>query len=332
VEEARRLPNVAIRPEYAIEDQPMSKTNSTADSLSSDIRKVRLRMDLVSLDSINYRRFCDCKAIIQSWNNPIAKVFHRNCIAFNGTRISVSHLRTTTVTRGVKIILISYSLHTISGFNRSETSELESLVFEFGSELQSMTDSVFSYSRLRSLFFPPKASLCSLRQLSRELFSRLWGIGVITIPSSVKRIESGAFASCRFLRVVQFEFPSHCGSIFSDAFDECSLLGPISLPSSVEFIEYDDRWDSRFPFVVNNHNFWIRDDCLVRTNGRKVVRYIYLGCSQAFCVSREITVLGSQLQYIRNKAFSVCPLSEVVIPDSWKSIPLLSQLRSGEIA
>jgi hypothetical protein len=78
------------------------------------------------------------------------------------------------------------------------------------------------------------------------------------------------------------------------AFGDCYLVDPISLPSSVEFMEWDGfNWrGDDFPFTLNGHHLVIRDNCLMRTNGRELIRY--LGRSETFCVSREITVLGGE--------------------------------------
>jgi hypothetical protein len=115
----------------------------------------------------------------------------------------------------------------------------------------------------------------------------------MTIPSSVIHIDSGAFADCLCLRMVEFELPSECWCVSAAAFPNCPLLEPISLPSSVEFIGCDriDIWTDRFPLVLNGLDFLIQDDCLVRRNGGEVIRY--LGSSDTFCVGREIAVLAT---------------------------------------
>jgi hypothetical protein len=116
---------------------------------------------------------------------------------------------------------------------------------------------MFASSRLKSLFFPPTAcfircsanSRCStiacvhfgrqssLANLKSSLFSELFDLFAITIPSSVKCIDHCAFQMCFSLRIVQFELPSQCWSICADTFEKCANLEPISLPSSIEFID-----------------------------------------------------------------------------------------------
>jgi hypothetical protein len=164
----------------------------------------------LSVESIKYRILCDRHAIIQSCENFITTVLPRNCIPFKGTRISVTRLRTPAVMPFIRTLLIPYSLHAISAKNDSGTAgsdplfeagaffrihsnQFEHLVFEFGSELQSITGSPFAGSRLTSLFLPPPVRfICPghfarclsigcvhferqsfLRQLSRSVFFRI---------------------------------------------------------------------------------------------------------------------------------------------------------------
>jgi hypothetical protein len=270
-------------------------------------------MNSISVDSINYCIFGDGKAAIESCDDYIATFLPRNCVAINGHHFSVAHLRAARFSDVVKAIMIPHSLYTIFGSSFSQTSKLEYLIFESESELYSISDSTLARSRLRSLFLPPTLrfletqafSYChsvacvhfghrsSLSKFPALIFSGLNQIYTITIPSSVKCIGSRALCNCPFLRTVQFELPSQCWHICATAFRDCPLLEPISLPSSVEFIELDryDQWDKCFPFLVNGHNFLIRDDCLIRANAREILRY--LGSSETFCVGRDVTVLGA---------------------------------------
>jgi hypothetical protein len=265
-------------------------------------------MDVVSADSINYGILCDAKAVIQSWNDSITTLLPRNYVIFNGTRICIAHLRTAWFSDSVETVLIPYSLQTIYCFESGEAPKLEYLIFEFGSELRAILDGAFAHSGLRSLFLPPTllflaanafircdSVACvhfgfrsSLGQLRLNVFAVLRRICAITIPSSVKCIDD-AFGDCHLLRVVRFELPSQCWCISTLAFAFCPLLERISLPSSVEFIEDPVILEDCFLCPIDGGNFLIRDDCLIRTNGRELIRY--LGSSQTFCVSRDMAML-----------------------------------------
>jgi hypothetical protein len=257
-------------------------------------------MIVASVESIIYRIFGDGQAIIEYWNNSVSIARPRNCIAVNGDRLSVVDLLTSALTHVVRAIIIPYSMHTISGFQAIYADKLEYLVFEFGSEFRSITNRPFvrCFSLLCVHFGHPS----SLRQLSGEIFSGLFRINAITIPSRVKCVTGGAFSCCNSLRIVQFEFPSQCWRICTSAFGNCPLLDPISLSLSVEFINCEGFNPSRdrFPFMVDGHNFSMRDDCLVRTNGCEVI--LYLGSSDTFCVGREMIVVGADL-FTHNSQF-----------------------------
>jgi hypothetical protein len=173
----------------------------------------------------------------------------------------------------VDTLLISYSLRTISSFWAYWACNLESLVFEFGSELRSIVVECIK-ACLVSLFLPRTVSFLgdcncnncssitcihfgrqsSVAHLTRDVFSGLYGVIAITIPSSVKRIDRDAFGSYSSLRSVHFELPSACWRICALSFTIYhSRLEPITLPSSVEFIDCEDFFpvDHRFPFIVN---------------------------------------------------------------------------------
>jgi hypothetical protein len=110
---------------------------------------------VVSVESIDYRIFGDNTAIVQSCQDSTPMLLPRNCIASSVRRISVTQLRIAGSARVINTLLIPYSLHIVSLFPASRTGNLKYLVFEFGSELESISDSAFAFSSLRSLFFPP---------------------------------------------------------------------------------------------------------------------------------------------------------------------------------
>jgi hypothetical protein len=188
-------------------------------------------MKVLSVESIDYLIFCDCKAIFQYRDNSISTILPRNCLALNGTRVSVTHLRTRTPQQIAKTLVIPYSLHTISSFRGTERTKVEYLGFEFGSEFQSITDSNLVGSDLISLFVPHIVSFLgeqvfqackylrcvtvgrqsSLQQLGREVFSELGYLCHITIPSNVKHIDDSAFNWCEIHTVnVSVRSNSNC--------------------------------------------------------------------------------------------------------------------------
>jgi hypothetical protein len=65
--------------------------------------------------------------------------------------------------RVIKAIFIPYSLPTISAFYVYDVRQLKYAVFEFGSELQSITDLEFASSGITSLFFPASVRVIGYR-------------------------------------------------------------------------------------------------------------------------------------------------------------------------
>jgi hypothetical protein len=136
----------------------ISRTESPRKPLTSQIRKVTSGMIATSID---YRIFGDGTAIAQSCDDSTPIFLPRNCVAFKGMRVSVAHLRIPDFAIVVNTILIPYSLHATSLFNAHWIRHLKYLVFEFSSELKSISDSMFASSRLRSRFFPPTVGFIS---------------------------------------------------------------------------------------------------------------------------------------------------------------------------
>jgi hypothetical protein len=109
-------------------------------------------MVVVSVESIDYRIFGDGTAIVQSCNDFSPILLPRNCVTLNGWRVYVPHLGIAVSANVFNASLIPYSLHSISLFPANWTSNLKYLVFEFGSQLESILNLSFVSSKLRSLF------------------------------------------------------------------------------------------------------------------------------------------------------------------------------------
>ena len=125
----------------------------------------------------------------------------------------------------------------------------------------------------------------------------------VVIPSSVTRIENGAFDSCYSLQSVVI--PSSVTRIENGAFDSCYSLQSVSIPSSVKGI-----WTSSFGSCRSLQSVVIPSS----------VTSIE---SQAFqsCYSLQSVVIPSSVTSIQNYAFQNCySLQSVVIPSSVTSI------------
>jgi hypothetical protein len=266
----------------------------------------------VSIDSIAYRVISDAHAIIQYCDDSITTLFPRNCLAFCGTRVRVTHLNTGGLNILAQVILVPYSIHTIFRLGYVSLSGLTSLAFEFGSELSSMALSAFPRFSAPVIFLPRSLRFIvkspfvdrvsvtcvqfdrnsSLIQFKSEAFSSFAYLSVITIPASVRRINHSAFRDCRALRCVTFELPSECWSISSDACPDCPLLDSIFLPPSVEVIDQTiSEYSKHIPryFAPDSLHFCSGKGCLLLSNGRELIQYH--GSSTTFCVNDNITTL-----------------------------------------
>jgi hypothetical protein len=198
--------------------------------MSEENRKMSETMSLVTVESIRYRIISEAKAIIDSWREPIPTPLSRNRVAFNGIRISGAHLDSCAFSNKVEAILIPCSVRTISDFSVRRLKDVEYVVFEFGSQLQSISEHALSGSSFRSQFLPDAVSFSdeyafyhlsslacvhfgrqsSLTQLKSSVFDECRCISAIPIPASVKHIHNRAFKDCLWLRMVQFKLPSQC--------------------------------------------------------------------------------------------------------------------------
>jgi hypothetical protein len=167
----------------------------------------------LAVEEINHRILPDPEPNIESCFNSITTVVARNSVAFPGNCITVAHLRASTLG---KTILVPYYVHAIFDSRIFQVVPLESLVFEFESELESIHRSTCCRSQLRwvllyqyirsigdsavspcrSLFHVHFRCQSSLWQLPSRTFSECNCLTAITIPASVRQIHNSAFQRC----------------------------------------------------------------------------------------------------------------------------------------
>jgi hypothetical protein len=163
------------------------------------------------------------EAVIQSWQCFAHAVYPRNSVVFGGNRFRVSHLGPAASAASVNTLLIPYSIYTI--FDSYHSRQLESLVFEFWSELRSIGCCAFSESSLKFIFIPRSVHSISARahscpvesvyfyrhycllRLKGHTFEKLSNLSMVTIRSSVRQIRASAFVFFPRLHPVTFELP-----------------------------------------------------------------------------------------------------------------------------
>jgi len=136
--------------------------------------------------------------------------------------------------------------------------------------LKTLGKSAFSgCSSITSLTIPS-----GLKNITERAFGGL-GIATLTVPSSVEEIGPNAFSGCTKLQTVTIkEGPT---IIKKQAFSGCSVLKNISIPASVETIEYnlfrDDRQMKSINVNKRNQYFTSIDGVLFTKNKTVLVEY-----------------------------------------------------------
>jgi hypothetical protein len=209
-------------------DNKIVKSRESAKRLIKFSNRLKVsQMEELSVDEIHYRILSDTETIIEFSNDPVIAVFPRNCVSFGGNRIRVAHW---SMPAFATSMLVSYSARTIFRRNDISTLLLQYLVFELGTELQSIAPSTFDTSQLKSVCLPNSSLLIrvyaffrcaflacvhfdchsSLWRLSSWGFSLFSYLAVVTIPASVTQLNDAVFECCMHLRSVTYEFPSEC--------------------------------------------------------------------------------------------------------------------------
>lgn len=215
--------------------------------------------------------------------------------------------------RNVEKVSIPTFIKYISSHSFSGCKKLKAIEFSEDSKLLRISNNAFSLSSISQIFIPKSVeelkdgwckytSMLTSVILSEENanfeyldFERNMIVdrtGVLNfasrciveafIPSSVKRIGSGAFSECKFLKRIEIANDSNLISIGKNAFFRTSISS-FCIPSKVKFIE-----DSAF-----------------------------MNCSQ---MSSFIFDEDSQLEIIGDNAFSCSSITEITIPSHVKRI------------
>ena len=96
----------------------------------------------------------------------------------------------------------------------------------------------------------------------------------ISIPSSIKTIESGAFQKCLNLESVSFQEPSNLRKIGEQSFSNCINLKTIELPSQVkEIASYSFEGCTKLESLI------------ILSNISEIKDSAFLNCSNLGCIS-----------------------------------------------
>ncbi|MBR1938587.1 MAG: leucine-rich repeat domain-containing protein [Spirochaetales bacterium] len=145
----------------------------------------------------------------------------------------------------------------------------------------------------------------------------------ITIPNSIKTIETGAFANCTNLESVTFQEGSTLTSIGWQTFMGCKSLKSMVIPDSVTIIGWYSFSDCTsletitIPNSVNNIESHAFSGCK-NLKSITLPEYLYYIGDGTFygCTSLESIIIPDQVSWIGWSAFFDCTnLTSIVIPD-----------------
>ena len=134
----------------------------------------------------------------------------------------------------------------------------------------------------------------------------------ITLPSTLKNINAGAFAWCSNLKSVKL--PENLRRIESSAFYECSSLSNISIPNKIEYIG-----SMAFTNISNSAYTFEKDSYYL---GNIENPKLFLGSVLSSVSSYEIS---PEVRFIGSYAFKNCSsLPTVIIPETIKELTSLT--------
>lgn len=158
--------------------------------------------------------------------------------------------------------------------------------------------------------------------------------GTASIPTTVEVICEYAFMACKFATIT---LPTSLKTIESNAFYQCQNMSSIKIPANVTSIQdlafFGCTGLSQFTVVTSNKNFSAIDDVLYTKDGKKIICYPTMKANDSYTVQSGVTtvadgafanaslltevILPSTVTYLGDKAFYCCArLKSVNLSDS----------------
>ncbi len=169
--------------------------------------------------------------------------------------------------------------------------------------------------------------------IASEAFAKNTNIITVSIPGTVKKIDSGAFVSCSNLENVYLE--NGIEDIYSYAFEQTNVK-TIAIPESVDFLSelafFKCSNFTEYQVVENNTEYTDIDGVLYSKDGKELVQYPYGRKDTSYKIVDGTEVVGDQafaqnntlktvefpssLTTIEEWAFYSTALEEVYIPQN----------------
>lgn len=309
--------NGAITIPAEIDGHKVVEIGPNAFELKSGITSIRIPSSVKLVEQNAFAYMSDLTSVyFEDGTEQIGRRVFMSCYALSSVRLpntlkiiehsafaSCKGLTSITIPKSVEIISAvlytsDFTTHEVGG--AFANSGITSVTFESDSNLKTIGELAFSYSKLAS----------------------------ITIPASVEEIKESAFRDS-YIQSVKFEENSNLKTIGTAAFIDCEYLSDISIPKTINEIEqlafynckyYNDdaNWENNVLYI-DNYLICGKDGA---TFGEYSVKEGTLGIAdRAFqSISMEKLNLPTSVRFIGAIAFQYTKLTEVNLNEGLKYI------------
>ena len=203
-------------------------------------------------------------------------------------------------------ITIPASVTSIGESAFESCSSLTEVIFESGSQLQSIGQNAFAYDSAITSISAIPSSVTTIGSYAFRNTNNLHSI-TFELNSSLTQISDNAFTYCYGLTA--FEVPYGVTSIGNYAFQDCSNLQTITIPSTVTSISSTafSGCNSLTTIDCSNNSYYsFENGCLVE----KSTKTLMLAIGNDFVVPQDILIIGDYC--FSNKSFSTFTIPETV--------------------
>ncbi len=228
-------------------------------------------------------------------------------------------------TTKITAVTIPASVTSIEKYAFSGCSQLSSLTFADGSQLETIKDEAFNNTAIEGVLTLP----ASLKSIGWAAFGAT-KITAVNFPASVTTIGQQAFAGCSNLATLNFADGSQLETIGIEAFERTALSGNLdNLPASLKSIGVKAFSELAITAVTIPASVTtIENEAFLLCNGLATLTFadnsqlktIGNSAFKGTAISGELNNLPASLESIGNAAFNGLAITGVVIPASVTAI------------